>query len=134
MSSLRVFVVEDEPDIQKLLRMSLEMLGKYEVEIYSDGEAALATIEAFKPDIILLDVMMPKMTGPEILEQIQKMETMVNIPVVFITARVRSQDIAEYRAMGVDNVISKPFNAVELPKTLQAIVDDMTETSVAPLS
>lgn len=130
MSSLRVFVVEDEPDIQKLLRMSLEMLGKYDVEIYSDGEVALATIEAFQPDIILLDVMMPKMTGPEILEQIQKMETMVNIPVVFITARVRSQDIAEYRAMGVDNVISKPFNAVELPKKLQEIVDTAMRKSV----
>lgn len=133
MSPLRVFVVEDEPDIQKLLRMSLEMLGKYEVEIYSDGEVALETIEAFDPDIILLDVMMPKMTGPEILEQIKKMEALIHTPVVFITARVRSQDIAEYRAMGVDDVISKPFNAVELPKKLQEIVDTAMEELAALL-
>lgn len=131
MASLRVFVVEDEPDIQKLLRMSLEMLGKYEVEIHGDGQAALANIEAFKPDIILLDVMMPKMTGPDVLGYIHKMEAFTDTPVVFITARVRSQDIAEYHVLGVKHVISKPFNAVELPAKLQNIVEAHAQEKLA---
>lgn len=129
MSQLRIFIVEDEPDIQKLLRMSLEMLGKHQIEIYGSGEEGLEHVAAFQPDIILLDVMLPEMDGPEVFSHLQQMEDLQHVPVVFITARVRPQDVASYRALGATDVISKPFNAVELPKKIEEIYKNSLATS-----
>lgn len=110
----RIAYVEDEPDIRFLTEMSLEAIGGFDVASYETGHEALQKMEAFNPDLILLDVMMPEMSGPEILRRLLKEKTLKNIPVVFITAKSSRSDIDEMMADGAIGVISKPYDPMTL--------------------
>ncbi|MGD8207937.1 MAG: response regulator [Chromatiales bacterium] len=117
----RILYVEDEPDIQTVARLALEMVGGYQVEICSSGREALEQVGPFAPDLILLDVMMPEMDGPSTLEAIRKREDTRETPVIFVTAKVQSQEIAQYKGMGALDVIAKPFDPMGLPKEIEEI-------------
>ena len=82
----RICYVEDDEDIQRIVRMSLERVGKMEVEVVSDPRQAIAVIARFKPDLVMLDWMMPKMDGPTLFRQMQLRPDTKALPVVFITA------------------------------------------------
>ncbi len=117
----RILYVEDEPDIQAVARLALEHVGGYTVEVCSSGKEALEKLPQFKPDLILLDVMMPGMDGPTTLQALRKLPEGAAIPVVFMTAKVQPQEVEQYKQLGAVDVIPKPFDPMALPERLRGI-------------
>jgi CheY-like chemotaxis protein len=117
----RVCYVEDDEDIQRIVRMSLERIGKMTVEVVSDPNAAIAAITAFKPDLVMLDWMMPGMDGPTLFRKMKQLPELAALPVVFITAKATQRDMDELLTLGAAGTISKPFAPKELPEQLRAI-------------
>ncbi|OGI02815.1 MAG: hypothetical protein A2Y25_03220 [Candidatus Melainabacteria bacterium GWF2_37_15] len=117
----RILYVEDETDIQTIVKLSLETIGNYELKVCSSGKEALAEAQNFKPDLFLLDVMMPEMDGPATLKELRKIPELKNIPAVFITAKAQVHEVSSYKEFGVLDIIVKPFDPVQLPLTLKAI-------------
>ena len=117
----RILYVEDEPDIRTISQMALEMVGGFTVEVCSSGKEALEKIEAFKPDLLLLDVMMPDLTGPQTLEKIRDIKLFSQIPAVFMTAKVQTHEISTYKTPHVLGVIPKPFDPMSLASELQEL-------------
>ena len=117
----RICYVEDDPDIQRIVRMSLERIGKMTVEVVGDSTRAVEAITAFKPDLVMLDWMMPIMDGPAVLRKMREHAELKDLPVVFITAKASQRELDELRAMGAVGAISKPFSPKDLPGQLRAI-------------
>ncbi len=116
-----VVVADDDDDILALVAFRLERSG-YEVIKASDGAEALEAIRDRLPDIAILDVMMPKLTGYEITEQLRADESTKRIPVILLTARVQEADVARGFESGADDYIKKPFSPGELQLRVQAIL------------
>ncbi len=116
----KILYVEDEPDIQVIASMALQA-GGFEVQCSSSGQEALNVIPKYKPDLILLDVMMPGMDGPTTLKKIRENPDTKNIPVIFMTAKVQAKEVEQYKSMGGMDVIPKPFDPMLLSKTIQEI-------------
>ena len=106
--------VEDDADIRQIAKLSLELSGEFEVVQCNSGPEALGQLESFSPDIILLDMMMPGMTGKEVLLRIRDMPAFAQTPAVFMTARAQKSELEELRAIGAADVISKPFDPMTL--------------------
>ncbi len=117
----KIFYVEDDEDIQRIVRMSLERIGKMRVEIIGDSTAAIDAMLAFRPDMILLDWMMPVIDGPTLFRAIQQRPELSSVPVVFITAKASQRELDELRKMGAAGVLSKPFSPKDLPEQLRTI-------------
>ncbi len=117
----RICYVEDDEDIQRIVRLSLERVGKMTVEIVGDPRAAIETVVAFKPDLVMLDWMMPGMDGPTLFGKMREDPRTRDLPVVFITAKASSVEMEELRALGAAGAISKPFSPKELPDQLREI-------------
>lgn len=103
--------------------MSLEGLTDWTVLLASSGAEALRLIEAEKPDLLLLDVMMPDADGETVLEEMKLRLQENSVPTIFITAKVQSQEISKYKALGALGVIMKPFHPVKLATEIKQIVD-----------
>lgn len=116
-----ILCAEDDPDIQAILQMSLDVVGGYTVLLTSNGREALDRAPAFAPDLILLDVMMPEMDGPTALAALRSDPALAEIPVVFLTAKAQHHEVAQYRALGIAEVIQKPFDPLALPDQIRAI-------------
>ena len=123
MNLQRILYVEDEPDIQTVAKLALEMIGGYQVMICSGGQEALDKVGAFAPDLILLDVMMPGMDGPSTLQKLRADPATAAIPVIFLTAKVQSSEVAQYQELGALNVIAKPFDPMTLAAQVAACWD-----------
>ena len=117
----RISYVEDDEDIQRIVRMSLERVGKMTVEIVSDPLRAIEAMSAFKPDLVMLDWMMPGMDGPTLFRKMKEIPEVQALPVVFITAKAAQRDLDELMALGAAGAISKPFSPKDLPEQLRAI-------------
>jgi CheY-like chemotaxis protein len=117
----RICYVEDDEDIQRIVRMTLERVGKMTVEVVSDPTMAIEAMTAFKPDMVMLDWMMPKMDGPTLFRQMKLRPETSSLPVVFITARASQNDLEELLKLGAAGAISKPFSPRDLPDQLRAI-------------
>ena len=117
----RICYVEDDEDIQRIVRMSLERIGKMTVEVVSDPTKAIDAIKAFKPDMVMLDWMMPAMDGPTLFRHMRKNPDTSGLPVVFITAKAAQRDLDELMTLGAVGTISKPFSPKDLPEQLRAI-------------
>jgi len=117
----RVCYVEDDEDIQRIVRMSLERVGKMTVEIVGDPMVAVEAIIRFKPDLVMLDWMMPGMDGPTLFRKLKEEPQTKNLPVIFITAKAASAELAELRSLGALGAISKPFAPKDLPDQLRAL-------------
>ncbi len=117
----RILFVEDEPDIQEVTRLSLELAGGFSVRTCTSGAEALTALDEFKPDLVLLDVMMPGMDGPATLRAIHDIKGYADLPVVFLTAKFRPHEIGHYVDLGAIDVIAKPIDPLDLPAQLQAI-------------
>jgi len=120
MTLKRILYAEDEPDIQAVAKLALEMVGKFEVLICGNGEEALARVLDFQPQLILLDVMMPGMDGPTTLARLRADPRSAAIPVIFLTAKVQGAEVNEYKALGALDVIAKPFNPMTLSDQVRA--------------
>jgi two-component system OmpR family response regulator len=117
----RICYVEDDEDIQRIVRMTLERIGKMTVEVIGDPGLAMDGIAAFKPDLVMLDWMMPGMDGPTLFRRMLEHPELKNYPVVFITAKASQRELDELRALGAAGTISKPFSPKDLPSQLRAI-------------
>ena len=94
--------------------MALEVVGSYEIALCSSGRDALQAVTEFRPDLILLDVMMPGMDGLSTLEALRTIPDVADTPVVFVTAKVQADEISHYRQLGAIEVIAKPFDPMNL--------------------
>lgn len=112
----KIVIAEDEAHIRLLIEQSIEDLEDEDVEILTaaDGEAALALIRSERPDLVLLDVMMPKMSGFEVCERLRQDPAGTDIHVVFLTAKGQEYDRARGDAVGADAYVTKPFNPDDL--------------------
>ena len=119
----KVCYVEDDEDIQRIVRLSLEKVGRMTVEVVSDPNAAIGVMKAFQPDLVLLDWMMPGMDGPTLFRAMKEDPQTRVLPVVFITAKANQAELDELTAMGAAGAISKPFSPKDLPDQLRAIWD-----------
>lgn len=118
---IRICYVEDDEDIQRIVRMSLERIGKMTVEVVTDPTTAVETMVKFQPDLVMLDWMMPVLDGPAVFKQMKTRVETGGLPVVFITAKAAQRDLDELTAMGAAGTISKPFSPKDLPDQLRAI-------------
>ena len=118
---VRVLYVEDDPDIRAVVRLTLEALGGFTVEVCSSGDEALQRAPAFQPRLILLDVMMPGMDGPTTLGKLRELPQFTATPVIFITTRVQPDEVAGYMKLGAAGVIPKPFDPMTLSNQVQEI-------------
>lgn len=114
----RILHVDDEADIREIVRVSLEAIGGFRVRSCASGAQAVASAPEFNPDLLLLDVMMPGMSGPETLAALRGGPAAVSAPAVFMTAR---DDAAPWRALGAVATIAKPFDPLRLPARLGEI-------------
>jgi len=117
----RLLYVDDDPTLTLLTRISLEKVGGFTVMTCASGGEALAGVEAFAPDVILLDVMMPGMDGPATLAALRRLPALAEVPVIFMTAKVQDDDMTRYRELGAADVIGKPYDPVRLPDLVRAI-------------
>lgn len=117
----RICYVEDDEDIQRIVRVSLERVGKMTVEVVGDPLVAIERIRAFKPELVMLDWMMPGMDGPTLFKKMRETADIKDLPVVFLTAKASQRDLDDLRAMGAVGTISKPFSPKDLPDLLRTI-------------
>lgn len=116
----RVLVVDDIAANLKLLEARLNA-EYYEVALANSGPDALRAANAWAPDVILLDVMMPGMDGPTTLARLRGLEATAATPAVFMTAKVQPHEVSHYRELGSLDVISKPFDPMTLSATVRGI-------------
>ena len=124
MMPARILYVDDEDDIREIAQMSLELEPEFEVRSCSSGAAALTDAAAWHPDLILLDVMMPDMDGPETLKRLAASSQTASIPVAFITARTQTHQVERYLAMGAVGVIAKPFDPLALAGEVRKLLPE----------
>ncbi|OGO93863.1 MAG: hypothetical protein A3F41_01490 [Coxiella sp. RIFCSPHIGHO2_12_FULL_44_14] len=117
----KILLVEDEADIQAIVKIALEDIGHLTVKCCSSGQEALQQAETFLPDLILLDVMMPVMDGITTFRALRKRPVLENTPIIFMTAKSQASEIAEYRKMGALDVITKPFDPTILADHLRIL-------------
>jgi len=115
----KILYVEDEPDIQEVAKIALESVGGFLLKVCSSGEEALKNAEEFAPQLLLLDVMMPGMDGPTTLAELRKLATIVDVPAIFMTAKVQPQEIEHFKSLGAIDIIAKPFDPMTLATTIR---------------
>lgn len=109
----KILTCDDEKHIVRLIQVNLERQG-YEVITAFNGVECLEKVKEDRPDLIVLDVMMPEMTGFEVLETLKKDPETENIPVIMLTARAQDSDVLRGWQSGVECYLTKPFNPMEL--------------------
>ena len=119
----KILVADDEKNIAKLVKVNLERAG-FEVVVASDGIEALEKVEEEKPDLIVLDIMMPRMDGITVLKKLKEKEETKSIPVVMLTVKAEDEDIFRGWQEGADSYLTKPFNPAEVVIIVQGILRD----------
>ncbi len=117
----KIVLAEDEPQIARLIEFKLKKEG-YSVISKENGEEALKAIKMDKPDLILLDIMMPVMGGYEVLRRLKEDENLKSVPVIMLTARAQEKDVVKGIDMGAEDYITKPFHPAELLARVKRIL------------
>ena len=110
----RILLADDEPDILEISRIALETVGGFEVSVCSSGKKLLERLSEFEPDLVIVDVLMPDMTGPEVFEEIRRRPEFDEIPVIYLTGVIQEEELEDLRKTGVADVILKPFDPMTL--------------------
>lgn len=122
MNELRhVLCVEDEPDIRLIAQLALETVGGLKVSLCSSGKEGLEAARRERPDLVVLDVMMPGLDGPGTLSALRELPETRDLPVVFMTAKVQPAEVAQLMALGALAVVAKPFDPMTLADQLRGI-------------
>jgi two-component system OmpR family response regulator len=116
-----ILLVDDEADIRQVARLALETLGGFQISECHSGLEAPACVARHKPDLILMDVMMPGRDGPATLQALRANPDLPRTPVIFMTAKVQPQEVAAFRQLGALDVIAKPFDPMTLAQTVRQI-------------
>lgn len=124
MTDLKLLYVDDEADIREVATFSLELDPGIEVRSAGGGAEAFALLDGdpWRPDVVLLDVMMPDMDGPEVLSRLRQRGDLDGAPVIFITARAQAEERARLLGFGAADVITKPFDPMSLAQDVRAIL------------
>ena len=121
MAAPNVLVVEDEDALATLLQYNLEKEG-YEVRLAPDGEEALTAVDERQPDLVVLDWMLPKVSGVEVCRRIRSRPATRNLPVIMLTARAEESDRIRGLDTGADDYLTKPFSMAELAARIRAVL------------
>lgn len=113
--------VDDDADIREIVSMSLSLDDQLAVHISDGGERALVKMRVERPDLVLLDVMMPGMDGPTILARMRADADLQHIPVIFMTAKANPQEVKRFRELSAIGVIAKPFDPMSLSDQVKAM-------------
>ena len=127
----KILYVDDERDVRVVAEIALTRIGGYEVRVAASGMEALDTLRDFDADLVLLDVMMPEMDGPETLQAMRMNPATARLPVAFVTARHQPRDLHRYRLLGIAGVIAKPFDPMSLPSQVLNVWDGLTRPAVS---
>lgn len=118
----RILVADDDVDIRELVEFKLSTMG-HEVVAVGDGDSALGECQKQRPDLAVLDVMMPGMSGLEVVRCIRNEPELADLPVVLLTARAQESDVETGFGTGADDYITKPFSPRELASRVEALLD-----------
>jgi DNA-binding response OmpR family regulator len=119
----KVLIADDEPNIVTSLEYLMEKSG-YEVMIARNGDEALALIESFLPDVVLLDVMMPRMSGYEVCQKMRERADWQHIKIVMLSAKGREAEVNKGLSIGADTYVTKPFSNQELIAKIDGLLAD----------
>jgi DNA-binding response OmpR family regulator len=119
----KVLIADDEPNIVAALEYLLDRSG-YEVRVAASGEEALRQVEAFEPDLVLLDVMMPKISGYDVCQRIRERAEWGGIKIVMLSARGREAEVSKGLSLGADLYVTKPFSNAELVARIGELLDE----------
>lgn len=122
MQSKRILIIDDEETIQTVVQFGIKMAAGWEVLIAGAGEQGIQMAQTEKPDVILLDVLMPDMDGITIFRVLRSQSETKRIPVILLTAKTQSADTQQFDELGVSGVITKPFNSLNLPAQIAQIL------------
>lgn len=120
-----ILLVDDDPNIRKLAKMSLERVGHWQVSLAASGVEAIDAVLCQKPDLVILDVMMPGIDGVTTLTKLKAQSP--KLPVILMTAKVQTEEIAEYLQLGAVGVIMKPFDPMLLPKEIIELLKNYSQ-------
>lgn len=120
---MNVLLVDDDPDIRLVARMALRRAG-FTVTAVTGGAAALEAVRTARPDVVLLDWMMPEMDGPEVCRRLKADPALATIPIIFLTARSQQAEIARGLASGAIGYIVKPFDALTLGDEVRRLLGE----------
>ena len=118
---MTVVLAEDDPDIQLVARLALKRAG-FTVTVVGSGQEALGAIREQRPDVVLLDWMMPELDGPETCRRLKSDPATANIPVIFLTAKSQEAEIQRGLGLGAAGYVTKPFDALALGQIVKDIV------------
>jgi DNA-binding response OmpR family regulator len=121
--STRILVAEDDPALRRLIDMLLTNQG-YDVHTVADGADALAAVEDWEPDALVVDVMMPRISGLTVCRELRASVRYATVPIILLTARVFDEDIQEVLDLGGIEFMSKPFNPRQLVAVLERLTSD----------
>ena len=116
----KILHVDDDQDIRTIAQMSLEMVGGFDLKQCGSGKEALVVAPDFRPDLFLLDVMMPEMTGEELWHRLMEMPALAKTPTIFMTAKVEKSFLSHLLRDGALAIVEKPFDPMELSQEIQA--------------
>ncbi|RMH41776.1 MAG: response regulator [Alphaproteobacteria bacterium] len=119
---MKVLHIEDDADIREIAKVALEIVGGHELRQCAEGESAVEAAAEFRPDVFLIDVNLPRVSGPEILRRIRALPEVGDAPAIFMTAKALPNEISELEALGAIGVIVKPFDPMGLPAQLETMV------------
>lgn len=117
----RILVADDDPVILRLIQVNLELEG-YQVLTASDGEEAVDSATAEHPDLVILDIMMPRLDGYQACERLKSAEATKDIPIVFLSAKAQQSDIEKGQTYGVEAYLTKPFDPTELLDVVERVI------------
>ena len=123
----RILYVEDQVDIRLVAKMALEAVGGFTVIACASGQEALSSAPTAMADLLLLDIMMPGMDGPSTLKALRELPATAHTPVIFMTAKVQTAEVAQYMELGALHVIPKPFDPMELSAQIRRIWEMQAE-------
>lgn len=117
----RILLADDEPDIREISRIALETVGEFEVEVCDSGGELLRRLPEFKPDLVIIDFLMPDMEGLELLRAVRLVPGYEATPVVFLTGVIRGDDLETLGASDAEEVILKPFDPMTLAERINRV-------------
>ena len=117
----RILICDDDPAILRVLQVNLEVEG-YETYLAHHGEEALQIANAEHPDLIILDIMMPRLDGYQTCERLKADDATKDIPVVFLSAKAQASDIEKGKTYGVEDYLTKPFDPDTLVETIERLL------------
>lgn len=118
----RILIVDDEPNIVLSLEFLMEQSG-FDVAVARDGEEALAQMASFRPDLVLLDVMLPRLNGYEVCQQIRATPDWARVKVLMLSAKGRELEVSKGMALGADGYVTKPFSTRDLVDQVRRLLD-----------